>query len=392
MQEDASAMRVVMVFGGPPQDAAHLEVLGSLVDLTVYGSAWDPNRGARQTFPSSSRYRARTFVPFGRPRRGHLHYVFPGLRRALREDAPDVIHVMPEPWGLLTQQTLVACRGLGATVVLHACDNIWHHGSRIEQRVRRALAGHALGRANGLAAENPDAIQIAHLTGLSKDKPTAVIHTNPRDPSTFRFSAPEERSAARRTLGITSALPTVGMVGRIAAEKGVSNFVEAIGALNAHRRVVQGVIIGGWPPEFEGLHAAAEQRGIVCAGSVTYPAGVANALRALDVICVPSIDTPVWKEQGPRIVIEAMLAGVAVVASDTPGIRQLAGGHALLVEPDPHALAAGVREALADREDGASQRHRAYAIDRFGPVAVATQLHRLWSEANDGGPTELGPH
>ena len=53
------------------------------------------------------------------------------------------------------------------------------------------------------------------------------------------------------------------------------------------------------------------------------------------------------------VLLEAMAAGCAVVASDLPGYRAAAGGHAVLVPPgDPAGLGRALARATADAVAG----------------------------------------
>jgi glycosyltransferase involved in cell wall biosynthesis len=376
-------MKAVMICGDPPRDQSHLEALGKLVDLTVYASRYAPS-GVRSPFPSPRSYRVREFQPILGNRGGHLSFVFPGLKNALSQDEPDIVHVVPEPWGFLAQQAAIWSRRRPFQLVLHGCDNIWHHGSRFKQLGRRVLARHALRRASGFAAENDDAIALAINEGLDSRAPTAVIHTNPRDPDVFRPGDESERRATRHALGVDSDAPLIGFIGRISPEKGIANLIEALAILDRSRAArIEAVIVGEWPDSLAPLRRRAESLHIICAGTLAYPDGVASLQRALDVLCVPSIDTASWKEQGPRVVIEAMLSGATVVGSDTPGIRQLIHDHGVLVATTAEAVAAGIEEALELRATaGHRARHtRQVAIDRFGPDAVAGQLLALWEAA-----------
>jgi glycosyltransferase involved in cell wall biosynthesis len=375
-------LRVALLFGAPPQDVSHLKALSSLVELVVYASSWDPARGSGLSLPHDAPYRTRMFRPVLRSRGGHLHYVYRGLRRCISEDRLDVLHVYPEPWGLLAQQAARACRKSGPVLVLHGCDNIWHHGSMLERAARRRLAQHALSKASAYAAENRDAIGLAQSNALPPGTPTAVIHTNPRSPSIFRIANGDERVERRRSLGVATDLPLVGFFGRTAAEKGIHNFIAAIELLNHRERKVEAVIAGEFDANSAQARARAIHAGIACPGAFNYPDDVAEHLRAVDVLCVPSIDTPTWKEQGPRIVIEAMLSGATVVGSDTPAIRDLLEGAGHLTTTAPQSIAEGIERAIDARRTGLVRIDavRQQAIARFGPDAVARQLHSLWSE------------
>ena len=73
---------------------------------------------------------------------------------------------------------------------------------------------------------------------------------------------------------------------------------------------------------------------------------VARAMDEASVVVLPS-----RSEGMGRVVVEALLRGRPVVGSNLGGIRDLVcnGVNGLLVEPTPHAIAAGLTRVLGDR-------------------------------------------
>jgi glycosyltransferase involved in cell wall biosynthesis len=153
----------------------------------------------------------------------------------------------------------------------------------------------------------------------------------------------EERLAVRERYGLSG--PLAGCVGRLVPEKGVDVFIEALAQLPD----VHGVIAGDGP-ERDALQRLARERGVGARLSFTGVLTAAEAERvigALDVLALPSRTRPNWAEQFGRVIIEAMAAGVPVVASDSGSIAVVAGGDALLVpEGNATALAVSLKAAL----------------------------------------------
>src|SRR5262249_44223060 len=94
---------------------------------------------------------------------------------------------------------------------------------------------------------------------------------------------------------------------------------------------------------------------------------------AADVLVVPSVDQAGRTEGAPTVVLEALAAGVPLVASHLPGIRALAGPAALYAPPgDAVSLGTAIARALADR--GAERitlghsRAAARSWDALGPT------------------------
>jgi phosphatidylinositol alpha-mannosyltransferase len=98
-------------------------------------------------------------------------------------------------------------------------------------------------------------------------------------------------------------------------------------------------------------------------------AEVARRLASADVLCAPSLRG----ESFGMVLLEAMAAGCAVVASDLPGYRAAAGGHAVLVPPGSvPELSRALSEALSSSSEGSSLRSAAH-------LAAARQHAHGWS-------------
>jgi glycosyltransferase involved in cell wall biosynthesis len=72
-------------------------------------------------------------------------------------------------------------------------------------------------------------------------------------------------------------------------------------------------------------------------------------------------------------VVEALACGAPVVAADLPPIRELANGAAITVDPgDPDAIAAGLAQGVARRDEFSSQGPEAVARYDWGRTAALT--------------------
>ena len=70
------------------------------------------------------------------------------------------------------------------------------------------------------------------------------------------------------------------------------------------------------------IRRRAGRAGVHFIGHLGYPVGVLRALHAADVVVVPSVTTAMSSEQGPRVVIEAMLTGCLVVGQRAARFRK----------------------------------------------------------------------
>ena len=158
--------------------------------------------------------------------------------------------------------------------------------------------------------------------------------------------------------------PRVLFVGRLALQKGVGTLVAAAELIDDPS--VQVILVGDGP-ERPALERKAKQTGVVdrlrFVGFVAHeelPAAMSHA----DLLVLPSL----YEELG-TVLLEAMQAGLPIVASKTGGIPDVIedGVNGLLVPPgDPEALARAVNRLLADRglarrlSEGAQQRGKDY--------------------------------
>jgi len=140
-------------------------------------------------------------------------------------------------------------------------------------------------------------------------------------------------------------------VGRLTPQKNVARLVRAIAQVAAP---VELVIVGDGEERAE-LERLVDELGL---GNITmvgaqHGESLIDWYGWADVFVLPSD-----REGMPLVLLEAMAAGLAIVATDVSGTRGTVGDDGLLVEADPATLAAGVdrlacdptlRAALADR-------------------------------------------
>ncbi|NAZ77509.1 glycosyltransferase, partial [Kineococcus sp. T13] len=165
---------------------------------------------------------------------------------------------------------------------------------------------------------------------------------------------PGDPAAGRAVLGKG---PVALAVARLAAQKGLPTLLEAAARLRSGGRVV---VVGDGPLREQLLQRArAEDLPVRFLGRRE---DVADLLAAADV----AVSASTWEGQ-PVFVQEALAAGVAVVATDAGGTREVTADAADLVGVgDAAALAAALDALLADparrAERAAAARRRAVAL------------------------------
>ncbi len=168
------------------------------------------------------------------------------------------------------------------------------------------------------------------------------------------------------------------MVGRLAEQKGHLDLLQAFAWV---RPVLPAklLVIGDGPLEHE-LRMAAEQLGI--GGDVEFLGrrdDVPALLDGLDLLVSSS-----WWEGFPTVILEAMAAGVPVVATDVSGSRELvqSGVTGMLTPPrQPAALAAAMIGLLTNPPAAAAMAQRAHRFaQQFTMQATAQAYAALYCE------------
>jgi glycosyltransferase involved in cell wall biosynthesis len=180
---------------------------------------------------------------------------------------------------------------------------------------------------------------------------------------------PIPRAEARAALGIAAGDLAIGLIGRICAQKGQEDMVEA--ALFLQRTRPEALILMIGAIEDAALHRRLVTR-IADQGATDrirftgHLPDIAPAYAALDILVAPSR----WEGFG-LMLVEAMAAGLPIIASDVGAIPEVTGGAATLVPPsDPVALAAEIAAMDAPARDRASAAGRLRAQTFCWPTAA----------------------
>jgi glycosyltransferase involved in cell wall biosynthesis len=378
--------RVVVIMGAviPEQLVLWRAVKDAGIELTIVGTTTNIHRGKWPWHPRRPDGLDVVFLHPVSPAvgRGHLWWAYRGLSRSLARLKPDLIHVVSEPWGALVAQTLLNRPLLGrwVPVCVHGADNIFDHGSGVERLMRRLILAWVWPRIDGFASWSHGGLEAAQSAGLPPI-PTTVVPGIIPDPSLFLTLGPEGKKV-RSQLGLPTGEPVVGYVGRLDEQKGIRDLMEAIQSLGASAPFLS--VWGAGPMEHrvKELIATGRVRGLF--GGALELSKVPGALHACDIVVLPSRTTSSLKEQFGRVVVEAMMAGVAVVAYRTGAIPEVVGEGAVLIpEGDVAALGRAIQRLAGDvsARSQLATKGRNQALARFNPSAVTSRLLQFWTEA-----------
>jgi glycosyltransferase involved in cell wall biosynthesis len=200
---------------------------------------------------------------------------------------------------------------------------------------------------------------------------------------TTRFHPPtasSARAALRKTLGTPEDAVVILMVGRLVAEKGYLELLDAMRKVNAVLWIAGGRLASDRPSALDRVIEAIPRDPSLSARVrlLGYRDDVPDLLRAADIFTLPS-----HREGMPRSIVEAMMTGLPVVATDIRGAREevVPGETGTLIPVgDTEALAAAldrlVRDAGLRAREGAAGRKRALELYDERTV-VARQLSLL---------------
>jgi glycosyltransferase involved in cell wall biosynthesis len=203
------------------------------------------------------------------------------------------------------------------------------------------------------------------------------------------YGEPVDRLRVRRDLGIGPDEVVAVTVGRLYEMKGLETAIGAVGAILAREPRFRLLLVGAGPLEEE-LRRLASSLGL--GRRVTFAGrrdDVPDLLRASDVFILPS-----ESETAPLTVLEAMAAGLPVVATDVGGVAEAvqAGTTGVLIEPgDPGAIAEAVLSviALPDRGAGMGAAGRDVVRTRYTRGRLVRAVTGLYESllARSGAPS-----
>ncbi len=273
------------------------------------------------------------------------------LYRIIRRERFTIVHTHTPKAGLLGQ---LAARLAGTPVVINTVHGFYFHDHmpRFWRRFYILLETIAALCSDTIFSQNQEDIQTAIRERICP--PGKIKHLgNGFDIQAFeRAPVGEERlSGLRQELGIEKGAPVVGFVGRLVAEKGILEFLQA-GRLVLQRFPKARFLIAG-PVDRDKADALtpeiARQYGLEAACIFTGRREDMPQLYALmNVLVLPS-----HREGFPRTPMEASLMGVPSVVTDVRGCREAVehGRNGLVVKlGDIPALAQAILSILENPE------------------------------------------
>jgi len=292
-----------------------------------------------------------------------------GIRGAIREARPDVVHIHA-PISMISSQASLLRRGVPMVVTYHGDFHKSTMGGNILKNLRNHLQ---------LPLILKGARRVVVLTMADRD----LLESYGVDPGVISIVPPGLDMDGYRSGGVTPVAGRVLYVGRVVYEKGIRELVEAFETVS--RRVEHAELyVAGSGYALEEMERTVQRNGL--GQRVNFLGWVDHdelraRYREAQVVVLPS-----FSEGMPYAMLEAMAAGRPVVCSDVSGMRELVrhGENGLLFDlKDPEALAASLERLLGDPEacDRMGARAREICGERFSRERWIDDMERVYREA-----------
>lgn len=299
------------------------------------------------------------------PKLGRLAGLALEIARAAR--ASDVVYANSQKAFLLAA---LPARLVGRPIIWHLHDILdGAHFGRAQRVVQARLANLCAAQVVVPSRAAADAfIRAGGQTSRVRVVPNGLdLDRDPRPPAALRVE-----------LGLPAG-PLIGVFSRLAPWKGQDVVIEALATIPDIRCLVVGTALFGEDDYAARLRALAAERGV--ADRVLFlgqRSDVPLLMQAVDAVVHPSVDP----EPFGRTLVEAMLAGVPVIATDAGASAEILddGAAGTLIPPRrPDRLAAALTALLADPDAFAPRTRlaRDRALTRYGAAGMQQSLSDL---------------
>jgi glycosyltransferase involved in cell wall biosynthesis len=266
-------------------------------------------------------------------------YAF-GLRKLINDEGFDLIHAH-----IFASVIAASCAALGTGIPLVITE---HSQATWRGRVSRFMSRWSYARAAGIiAVSKPLKQRLIQEDGVSGELITVIPNAvTPASRTAWVDAARESHLPSSLLPNQLNGCPVLGVVARLQREKGVGYLLEAVPRI---LRVVPDChfLIAGDGPLRNQLQKRARVLGLSSrVHFLGFQPAARDLIQKMNALVVPSLS-----EGTPLVVLEAMEAGIPIVATKVGGIpEQIRHGlEGLLVPPaDPASLAEACLELLQD--------------------------------------------
>lgn len=340
-----------------------------------------------------------------------FRYFWPASQQTVCYRGGALFNLRREPANWLKLPALVVCQWLALWRLIRSCPcDVIHAHWILPQGFVALVVGRMRGIPVVITTHGSDVFALrgrlwTWLKRLTMRGAAAVAVNSSATEAAVRAIAPGLRDLRRIPMGVAKPSvvvprvqgdgPVLLFVGRLVAQKGVADLLQALAILSVDWPTACAVILGDGP---ERAHLEKRAKDLKIDERVRFvgnvdPVRVPGYLASADVFVAPAKATSEGAAEGQGLaIIEAMLAGLPVVASRSGGVvdavRQEETG--LLVDEDaPAQIAAAVARLLQDRSlaKRLSTQAQTMAAETYTADRTADAYSRLFADVFAGGLT-----
>lgn len=286
---------------------------------------------------------------------------------------PNLIHVEQGQGAMSYFQSLVynSLLFLGAKTVFFTWINWQPHHSLKHRFFLSPIEKLNLARAHGAIAGNKDAETILRTKGFKKP----IIVLPQLGVNLHKFKQGHFPSAQKY----------IGFIGRLAKEKGIFNLLNVFFRLADMFKDWHLVFIGQGPESnaLKNIIAGHKTRHRIHVGNPVEHEKVASLLNKINILVLPSYDTPTWREQFGHILIEAMACKVPIIGSDAGEIPHVINTAGLIFrQQDEDSLLAQLQKLIQDENLRKQIGEHGYqrVVTHYSHEAIAKKTYAFWQK------------
>ncbi len=311
----------------------------------------------------------------------HLHF-YPKLKPIVQRVQPDVFHIDEEPYNLATFLAMRLAQSIQAKTVVFSWQNLLRRYPPPFNWMERYVLNHT----DALLVGNSESVKV--WEGKGYNGPIQLIPQFGVDPAIYyRHERPTRRGRVsvfkqRSVRSPSQPSLVIGYVGRLVEEKGLEILLLVASRLNGPWTMQ----LLGSGPDRPRLEKMTQWLGI--APRVTFDQKMPSThlphyFSGLDVLVLPSVARPNWKEQFGRVLIEAMACDVITVGARSGAIPEVIGAAGLtFAEGDVDELQAQLQRLIDDvtlREE-LRQKGRQRVKDHYTQAAIAKNTVNVYRQ------------
>ncbi len=343
-----------------------LEILASKFnhDITLVTPPFWYEGGAKipvYTGTSKIKYETGKAVTF---KKRMLHF-YMNAAAITKKANPDIVHIEEEPFAPACWQFLRAAKKMHKKTVFFTWENI----ERNHNPVYSYFDKYCITNADAAISGNEDGKNILFKKGFK-----GSLEVIPQYGINLEDFPLTEKKNGNKVLNLV-------YIGRLTPEKGLSTLVESLKDMPGIKLHIAG---SGSALFTENLCKQIESLGMKDK-VILYPfidrEKIPGFLSKMDILILPSLTSPAWKEQFGRVLIEAFAAQVAVIGSDSGEIPHVIADAGLVFrEGDSHDLASKILLLIKNPELYASYLKKGYkrVADNYTNDVIAGQIDSLY--------------